>query len=144
MYGRKFTLTTDHKPLAAILGPKKGIPTLAAARLQRWALLLSAYTYDIKFKPTSAHSNADGLSRLPLPEVTEESQTEDISIFNLSQIESLPVVVSEIRQATHSDLILSNVLKFTQQGWPQNVCSLTRIELGNLALKRIVYCGGAE
>ena len=95
LYGRKFTLVTDHKPLTAILGPKKGIPTLAAARLQRWALLLSAYTYDIKFKPTFARSNADGLSGLPLPEVTEESQTEGISIFNLSQIESLSCCVRD-------------------------------------------------
>ena len=45
LYGRKFTLVTDHKPLTTILGSKKGIPSLAAARLQRWAILLSAYTY---------------------------------------------------------------------------------------------------
>ena len=31
LYGRKFNLTTDHKPLTAIFGPKKGIPSLAAA-----------------------------------------------------------------------------------------------------------------
>ena len=37
LYGRHFTLVTDHKPLKINLGPKKGIPTLAAARLQRWA-----------------------------------------------------------------------------------------------------------
>ena len=41
LYGRKFVIVTDHKP---IFGPKQGIPTLAAARLQRWALILSAYT----------------------------------------------------------------------------------------------------
>lgn len=35
LYGCKFTLVTDHKPLTAILGAKKGIPSLAAARLQR-------------------------------------------------------------------------------------------------------------
>ena len=43
LYGRKFTIMTDHKPLTAILGPKKGIPPLAAARLQQWAWILSAY-----------------------------------------------------------------------------------------------------
>ena len=30
LYGRQFTLVTDHKPLTAILGPKSGIPSLAA------------------------------------------------------------------------------------------------------------------
>ena len=56
---------TDHEPLTTILGPKQGIPPLAAARVQRWAPLLSAYSYEICFRPTVAHSNADGLSRLP-------------------------------------------------------------------------------
>ena len=49
LFGREFTLITDHKPLLAILGPKKGIPSLAAARLQRWAILLSAYNYQLEF-----------------------------------------------------------------------------------------------
>ena len=31
LYGRRFILVTDHKPPMAILGPKKGIPSLAAA-----------------------------------------------------------------------------------------------------------------
>ena len=65
LYGRRFTLITDHQPLLKILGPKTGVPSLAAARLQRWALLLSAYCYDIEYKPTREHSHADGLSRLP-------------------------------------------------------------------------------
>ena len=47
IYGREFQLLIDHKPLTTILGPKAGIPSLAAARLQRWALLLSSYKYQI-------------------------------------------------------------------------------------------------
>ena len=43
LFGRSFTLVTDHKPLVAIFGDKKGIPTMAASRLQRYALLLSGY-----------------------------------------------------------------------------------------------------
>ena len=40
LYGRHFTLITDHKPLTNIFGPHKAIPTLAAARLQRWPITL--------------------------------------------------------------------------------------------------------
>ena len=46
LYGRKFTLITDHKPLTTILGPKRGIPPLAAARMQRWGLVLATTLYD--------------------------------------------------------------------------------------------------
>ena len=48
LYGRKFTLVTDdHQPLTRIFGPKSSIPSLTAARLQRWAVLLSGYDFHI-------------------------------------------------------------------------------------------------
>lgn len=67
LFGRRFTLLTDHKPLTAILGPRTDIPPLAASRMQRWALLLSGHDYDIKYRKSELHGNADGLSRLLLP-----------------------------------------------------------------------------
>ena len=69
LYGCVFTLLADHKPLLTIFGPKKGIPSLGAVHLQRWAVLLSAYSYlsDV-YKSTNQHGNADTLSRLPLLE----------------------------------------------------------------------------
>ena len=69
LYGRKFTLLTDHPPLTHIFHPSKGIPSLAAAQLQHWAVLLSAYDHDISFKRSKDHGNTDGLSRLPLPSI---------------------------------------------------------------------------
>ena len=50
LYRRKFTLVTDHQPLTRIFGPKSSVPQLTAARLQRWAVLLSGYDFDIIFK----------------------------------------------------------------------------------------------
>ena len=61
---------TDHKPLVTLFGPKKAIPPLTAARLQRLAIMLSAYMYDIEYKLTSQHAKADSLSHLP-KKVTE-------------------------------------------------------------------------
>ena len=66
LYDRKFVLVTDHKPLLSLLGPKSGIPTLAAARMHRWALRLAAYQYDIEYRSTAKNANLDGISRLPL------------------------------------------------------------------------------
>ena len=71
LYGHSFTIKTDHKPLEGLLNEKKGIPALAAPRIQRWALTLSAYEYKILYKAGQTNGNADGLSRLPLPEMPE-------------------------------------------------------------------------
>ena len=116
-------LITDHKPLTAIFGAKKGIPTLAAARLQRWALLLSAYNYEIQYKSTDTHSNADGLSRLPLPTLGSDKGGEGIHIFNVSQLQSLPVTCKNVRQATKNDPCLSKVLRYMRDGWPSHIPS---------------------
>ncbi len=40
---------------------------MASARIQRWALLLSAYDYSISYKAGKDNTDADALSRLPLP-----------------------------------------------------------------------------
>ena len=117
LYGRKFTLVTDHKPLTTVLGPKHGIPSMAAARLQRWALLLSAYTYDIEFKRTQDHVNADGLSRLPQGERQPPSTN---SAFVIGQIQALPVTAEKLEAATRQDPILSQLNRFVREGWPAN------------------------
>ncbi len=115
LYGRKFVLATDHKPLTTILGPKKGIPVMAAARL---AVILSAYTYEIEFRLTGQHGNADGLSRLPIRSPITQDISREAGVFNISQLESLPVTVPHLKQGTHTDPLLSKVLRYTMSGWP--------------------------
>ena len=61
-YGRKFVLVTDHQPLCKIFGEKEGVPALAAARMQRWALLLGAYQFSIQHIPGKLNVCADCLS----------------------------------------------------------------------------------
>ena len=120
LYGRKFTLVTDHKPLLAILGDKKGLPSLAAARLQRYAIILSAYDYNIIFKPSASHCNADALSRLPVQSV-RINYIDESSVFNIQQIELLPIKAKDIKIATEHDPVLSKVLEFTVTKWPNVV-----------------------
>ena len=75
LYGRQFTLVTDHKPLTAIFQLKKGVPAMTAATLQHYALFLPGFDYDIEYNSSTKHCNADGLSRLSLQR-TEREETE--------------------------------------------------------------------
>ena len=81
LYGHNFKLIIDLKPLTTILSPIHGVSTLAAARMQRWALQLSAYTYEIQFRATNQHGNADGLTRLPQPESESEEVYTRLSLY---------------------------------------------------------------
>lgn len=65
LYGQHFTILSDYKPLAFLFNEKMGIPQMASARLQRWALILLAYMYSICYKPGKKLCNADALSCLP-------------------------------------------------------------------------------
>ena len=116
--GRKFQLLTDHKPLTAIFHPSKGISAHSAARLQRWAIFLTGYTYDIEYKPTKTNGNADALSRLPLG--TNETPEEDdvISLFQLGQVEQMPIDSRQVKMETEKDRVLSQILHYSKQGWP--------------------------
>uniref|UniRef100_A0A5S6Q9J0 RNA-directed DNA polymerase n=1 Tax=Trichuris muris TaxID=70415 RepID=A0A5S6Q9J0_TRIMR len=66
LFGRRFTLETDHKPLERIFGEKREVPKIATNRLTRWALILSAYNYEVRYVPAKENAPADALSRLPV------------------------------------------------------------------------------
>ena len=119
LYGRHFTILTEHKPLERMFGPKTAIPSLAAMRLQRWAIILSAFDYSIRFVPSKQNAVADALSRLPLPSVLSGKN----SIFRVEErlIDSLPVTHKEINHATRVDPVLSKVLDFARHDWSQHV-----------------------
>ena len=55
-------------PLLSILGQTSEVPPIAVVRMRRWRIFLSAYQYDVEYKRSKDHGNADGLSRLPLPQ----------------------------------------------------------------------------
>lgn len=117
LYGRKFKLVTDHRALTFLLGPTKAIPTLSAARIQRWALILATYQYDLVYRKGSDISNADALSRLPCKVESEEE--EGINFFSANF--NLPITYKEIGLATRFDPVLSKVMDLTLNGWPLHV-----------------------
>ena len=64
LYGKdSFTIFTDHKPLISLFIANSKLPTLVAARLQRWALTLSAYNYKIEYRTGANNGNANAFSQ---------------------------------------------------------------------------------
>ena len=74
LYGVKFLLVTDHKPLVYIFDKNKKIPEMTNNRISGYAVTLMMYNYEIKYGNTKEHANCDMLSRLPAP-MKEPSDT---------------------------------------------------------------------
>jgi len=88
-------MITDHRPLTNIFGPKTGIPSMTAARMQRSPLVLPGYQYNIEYIPSKESANA--------------------SVCMLTSNE-IPATSQQIAEATRKDTVtLANVY-----GWPRS------------------------
>ena len=94
-----------------IFHSNKGIPETTSIRLQRWAIILSAYDYEVKYQPSTQHGNADGLSRLPVQEEPQnlDYSSEIVCTLEQEQFQSLPITVTDVKMATAKDPVLSQV-----------------------------------
>ena len=77
LYGRKFTLETDHRPLVWLHNVKN-----PNSKLIRWRLRLNEYDYVIVYKKGTTNSNADALSRNPCEEMQTQYDVEDDTTLN--------------------------------------------------------------
>ena len=119
LYGRQFIIESDHKPLSYLFDEKKRIPEMASARIQRWALTLSAYTYSIRYKAGKKLGNADALSRLPRPTTSSQDHfPEDLNVL-INHLSSISIGAANIKEWTAKDPVLSCVRRFITTGWPE-------------------------
>ncbi|XP_049525093.1 uncharacterized protein K02A2.6-like [Dermacentor silvarum] len=126
LIGREFVLVTDHQPLLGLLKADRPTPALAAARIQRWALYLGGFRYQLQYCPGKQLLNADALSRLPQrtsePKLPEGDPPD--YLLALAGFDEGTVSVEELRQLTADDPSLSQVMRFTKNGWPSCAKSL--------------------
>ena len=109
---------TDRQLLLGLL--KEGRPTSpqASARIRRWSLYLSIFEYTLKFRRTTAHANADPLSRLPLP-VEPAVVVTPLELVQLTEhLSNSPISADQIRTQTRKDPVLGPTLQYLEQGWP--------------------------
>ncbi|KAK9701293.1 Integrase zinc binding domain [Popillia japonica] len=87
------------------------IPVLTASRLQRWAVELSAYQYDLVYRKANELAHADALSRLPNKSLVEES------VCSFSNYYEMPLNSYDIAEHTKRDKVLNKAMELTKRGW---------------------------
>ena len=116
-----FTLLTDHKPLLSIFGLKRGIPAYSASRLQRWAIILLGYDFDIQYRNTTEFGQADALSHLINSQSVPDDNTviaainivDDFQRAFANCIRTIPVTSVEIKRETRRDPMIQKSASFS-------------------------------
>ena len=114
LYGQKFIVKTDHKPLVMIT--QKPLVN-APPRLQRMLLRLQQYDFTIEYKPGKEMTLADTLSRLPCP-----SNKDSIDLdMTIGQVRFSNSKIKELQEETKKDSTLSQLIPIIANGWPENI-----------------------
>ncbi|XP_046595312.1 uncharacterized protein LOC124294404 [Neodiprion lecontei] len=94
LWGRKFILQTDHKPLVALLQPDdtKGLKLTTAARLKRCAMRLLGYDFRIKHIRAQDFDHADALSSL-----IEKFHRDNSEKLQVASIRAVEEAVQQVR-----------------------------------------------
>ncbi|XP_064470125.1 uncharacterized protein K02A2.6-like [Ornithodoros turicata] len=110
LWGRPFTLRTDHQALVTLLGAQgTGHRPL---RISRWSARLLYYNFKVEYKKGAENYVADALSRLPLPSQQEFEEEIVCTVSN-------PISKGELQDATRLDPEASAVINALEGGsWP--------------------------
>ena len=114
LFGRQFKIRTDHSSLRQVLTGKMDNSVLSS-RVTRWAIKLMSYNFTVEFVKGSQNVIADCLSRLPIGESRQDSEATLVCC-----VSSMPVSLSEIKELTEKDEVLSDIRFYTVHEWPNS------------------------
>ncbi|XP_046406357.1 uncharacterized protein K02A2.6-like [Ischnura elegans] len=120
LWGRRFTVYSDSKPVVGIFNPqRKQLPDIMSPRVLRWCLFLANFDCNVLYRPGSHNGNADFLSRLPLEEEGEDLSPDPAGVLFLeeSAAQHSPLSAGAIAEATRKDPVVSKVLCGVLHGW---------------------------
>lgn len=80
LYGRKFTIYTDHRPLAWLNSLKE-----PNSKLTRWRLRLQDYDFNVQYKKGLQNTNADALSRVKINVLNEDCESVAVNVDEKEQ-----------------------------------------------------------
>ena len=119
VYGNKFTVYTDHRPLTSIFGKNSKMSSLIAARLQRFVYMVSMYDFEIKNREGKKMLKEDCLSRLPLKGITEIEVAEEICIKKIR--DEFPIDFHRVEIETQNDELMSKLFRTIIFGFPEQL-----------------------
>ncbi len=109
LYGRQFTIRTDHGALRWLTNFKN-----PQAQTARWIEILGTYDYKIQHRPGRFHQNADGLSRRPCASCKQcekiELQNDDEHPIHIGRRPKTGNLCSEHEQCQDDNFEMSKVL----------------------------------
>lgn len=121
LYGRYFTVRTDHQCLKQLLS--NGIEGGSApCRVIRWATKLLQYHFRVQYIPGKQNPVADALSRVPY--LSKDSGVELFAVSLTQDLNSHPLTLDELTRETEADPLLQEVQKFIHSGWPSRISSV--------------------
>ncbi|XP_065320533.1 uncharacterized protein LOC135928107 [Gordionus sp. m RMFG-2023] len=106
IYGRKFILRTDYKPLERLFGEKRDLPKISNNRLTRWAWKMVAYDFSVEYRSGRENVIADALSRLPLHDIIPNRDTKHALAIRNVNLEDMQVSEGNLRKNSIKDPIL--------------------------------------
>ena len=109
--------------MLGLLSECKSTSPQVSARIRRWSLYLSQFEYRFTFRRTTAHANADALSRLPLPVQPEIQQPPPEMVLLCQHLNDSPIIAKHIQVESNKDPLLSKVQQYILQGWPDSIAS---------------------
>ena len=121
LWGQKFDMVTDHKPLVGLFSPSRSINAQSSGRIQRWGLLLQNYRFDLYHRAGKLLCTADALSRLPADKAVEYTPIPGDWNLVANFLENTPTNCAEIRENTQNDEVLKKVFQFCLEGWPSSL-----------------------
>lgn len=114
LFGKKFTIITDHQPLKWLFSSKD-----PSSRLVRWRLKLEEYQYEIVYKPGRLNSNADALSRIYANETdTINTDSEVIPSTSTADSPTIEEIPSTSEESPNTSEISSDNTRITSQTDP--------------------------
>ncbi|KAJ1216590.1 hypothetical protein NDU88_004191 [Pleurodeles waltl] len=114
VWGRKFDLRTDHKPLVDIFTTKGA--SRASPRIAKWLYRLQEYNFAVEYVPGVANVNADCLSRLPMEGVKYEEDG-DWVVADIHAIETKAIKEEVWKTEMLEDVVMQTILTNLNKHW---------------------------